>query len=168
MIAIRRLVSGDLEDYRTIRLAALWGDPVTFGSTYEAEVERPLSHFEQRLAASTVFAAHDDARIVGMAGFMRESGLKERHKGFLWGMYVAPEARGLSVGRALVQSVVDHAAEVVEQIILTVTQGNEPAIALYESLGFAVYGVEPRALRSADGYHDDVLMVKFLPRAASR
>ena len=164
MIEIRRLTNADVDDYRAIRLEALRGDPIAFGSTYEAEVERPRSHFEQRLAATAVFAAYADARIVGMAGFMREGGLKDRHKGFLWGMYVGPEARGLGVGRTLVQAVLDHATEVVEQIILAVTQGNEAAIALYESLGFTVYGVEPRALKSGDRYWDDVLMVKFLRR----
>ena len=36
------------------------------------------------------------------------------------------------------------------------------AIALYERFGFRRYGVEPRALKSAAGYANEVLMVLFL------
>jgi hypothetical protein len=34
---------------------------------------------------------------------------------------------------------------------------------LYAQCGFTAYGVEPRALKSAQGYADEVLMVRFLP-----
>jgi hypothetical protein len=45
---VRRLAPADAGDYRTIRLAALKGDRGAFGSTYEAEVARPLTHFAER------------------------------------------------------------------------------------------------------------------------
>jgi ribosomal protein S18 acetylase RimI-like enzyme len=41
-------------------------------------------------------------------------------------------------------------------------QDNAAAPALYRGLGFEAYGVEPRALKSAAGYADEVLMVRFL------
>jgi ribosomal protein S18 acetylase RimI-like enzyme len=43
-----------------------------------------------------------------------------------------------------------------------VVQDNAAALALYRELGFQVYGTEPRALQSAHGYADEVLMVRFL------
>jgi len=55
--------------------------------------------------------------------------------------------------------VIQAARGEVEQILLTVTQGNNAAIALYERSGFVTYGVEPRACRDDDGYSDKVLMV---------
>ena len=162
MIAIRRLNASGAEDYRAIRLAALRGDPDAFGSTYEAEVNRPMAHFAERLAGTTVFAAYAEGRIVGMAGFAAETGPKDRHKGFVWGVYVAPEGRREGAGRGLVSAVMAHARGRVEQLTLTVTAGNEAALALYEGLGFVRYGLEPRALKSGSVYHDEILMVAFL------
>jgi len=121
-----------------------------------------MEHFRQRLADTAVFGAFVDERVVGMAGFMRESSQKERHKGFLWGMYVEPAARRYRIGAALVQAVLDHAAGEVEQVRLAVSHGNAAAIGLYERLGFMAYGHEPRSLKGPDGYSDDVLMVRFL------
>jgi GNAT superfamily N-acetyltransferase len=41
-----------------------------------------------------------------MAGVARA---KERHKAYLWGMYVTRAARGRGVGRQLVRAALDHA-----------------------------------------------------------
>jgi ribosomal protein S18 acetylase RimI-like enzyme len=159
---IRRLAAADAADYRVIRLAALKGDRHAFGSTYEAEAGRPLAHFAERLATSAVHAAYRDAGIVGMAGFKRHEGARDRHKAFVWGMYVCPEVRRQGVARALMEAVLEEASTVVEQLILYVVHDNVAALALYRGLGFEVYGVEPRALKSDSGYADEVLMVRFL------
>lgn len=161
-VVIRRLTPDDAENYRTIRLAGLKEAPEVFSSTYEAEVDRPPEHFKQRVTDFPIFGAFLDARIVGMAGYLRETSPKERHKGLLWGMYVAPDARRYRVGASLVQAVLDHAATEVEQIRLIVSHGNTAAIGLYERLGFVAYGHEPKALKGPNGYSDDVLMVRFL------
>jgi ribosomal protein S18 acetylase RimI-like enzyme len=50
----------------------------------------------------------------------------------------------------------------VQQLTLSVVQGNDAALALYKRCGFETYGVEPRALKSTTGYADEVLMVRFL------
>ncbi|WP_043302694.1 GNAT family N-acetyltransferase, partial [Burkholderia humptydooensis] len=96
-VEIRRLFAAHAADYRAIRLAALRDAPEAFGSTYDAEAERSLAAFAQRLDSSIVFGAYVDGAIAGMAGFKRLDGAKERHKGFLWGVYVAPAARRLGV-----------------------------------------------------------------------
>ena len=125
-----------------------------------------MEHFRAAVANTAVFGAFLEGRIVGMAGFFRESSPKERHKGMLWGMYVIPDARRFRLGAALVQTVLDHAAGEVEQVRLAVSHGNTAAIGLYERLGFIAYGHEPRALKGPDGYSDDILMVRFLDEAA--
>lgn len=162
-IVIRQLTPADAADYRAIRLAALQGAPEAFGSTYEAEVARPMAAFAERLATACVLGAYDGARIVGMAGFKQQSGAKDAHKGFVWGFYVAPEARGHGVGAALMDAVVAAATGVVEQLTLSVVRTNAAALALYARCGFDIYGIEPRALKSTAGYDDEVLMVRFLP-----
>ncbi len=63
-------------------------------------------------------------------------------------MYVAPEFSGQGLGLALVTTVVRQArASGVELIVLTVTDSNRQAIALYTRAGFTSFGVEPDAIR---------------------
>ena len=48
-------------------------------------------------------------------------------------------------------------------LTLTVTAGNAPAVRLYESSGFSVYGTLPRAIRlGSDDYRDKLHMVLAL------
>lgn len=170
-IHIRRLGAADAVDFRTIRLAALEGAPEAFGSTYEAEARRPLAHFVERVSSCPVFGAYQgpygSKRIVGMAGYKREQGARDRHKAFVWGTYVEPAARRRGVARALMQALMYEAAREVEQLTLSVVKENEAAAALYRTLGFEAYGLEPRALKSASGYADEVLMVCFLERPSA-
>ncbi len=160
-VRIARLGVAQAADYRAIRLAALQDAPAAFGATYEAESVRPEAAFAERVASTAVFGAYLAETLVGMVGFRREDGLKDRHKGHLWGMYVRPEARGTGAAAALMDAVLAHAAGEVEQVTLTVVQGNEPALRLYERCGFESYGIEPRAHKTAAGYADEVLMVRI-------
>lgn len=159
---IRRLGVADVADYRAIRLAALQEAPDAFGSLHEVEAAQPEAAFRERLATSAVFAAYAGQSVMGMVGTKQHTGPRERHKGFVWGMYVRPEARGRGVGAALLQAAMADAAESVEQLTLTVAQGNDAALALYCRLGFRTYGIEPRALTTPTGYADEVLMACIL------
>ena len=165
-IRIRRLSAADAADYRAIRLAALAGAPEAFGSSYEAEVVRPLGHFAERVGSCPVFGAYDGERIIGMVGYKREPGARDRHKAFVWGTYVEPGARRQGVARALMEALLRTAAQEVEQLTLSVVQDNEAAKRLYLTVGFEAYGLEPRALKSAAGYADELLMVCFLVPSA--
>jgi ribosomal protein S18 acetylase RimI-like enzyme len=159
---VRRLKTPDVEDYRAIRLTALQSEPEAFGSVYEAEQGRPMAEFAERLVTSIVFAAYHGEDIVAMVGLKQETGPKDRHKGFIWGMYVRPDARKQGIGTALMNAVLDCAREIVEQLTLTVVQGNDAALLLYKKFGFQVYGIEPRALKSAKGYTDELLLALIL------
>jgi ribosomal protein S18 acetylase RimI-like enzyme len=79
-------------------------------------------------------------------------------------MYVAPEARGQGVGKALLQEVISRASELagLEQINLMVVTTNIAARRLYLSLGFRVYGLEYHAMKRGDVYWDEELMVLVL------
>jgi hypothetical protein len=48
-------------------------------------------------------------------------------------------------------------------LTLTLTEGNEPALRLYKSLGFSVWGVEPLAIRTKSGIKGKVHMSLALP-----
>ncbi len=159
---IRRLGVGDAAEFRTRGLAALKADPQAFGSSYEAEVGRPLAEFAERLSGSSVFAAYAGGRPVGMTAFKRREGARERHKGFVWGTYVEADMRRSGVAAALMAALLEAAAGELELLTLCVVKENAAAIALYRKFGFRVYGIEPRALKDAGGYADEVLMVREL------
>jgi ribosomal protein S18 acetylase RimI-like enzyme len=159
---VRRLEVTNVQDYRTIRLSALKTAPDAFGADHDVEAGRPIAQHAARLTTSLVFGAYVDGRIVGMAGLRPGDGPKEAHKGLLWGFYVEPASRKDGVGAALMQTLLQAARGVIEQVTLTVVADNAAAIALYEKFGFKHYGLEPRALKSAAGYVDEALMVLFL------
>jgi ribosomal protein S18 acetylase RimI-like enzyme len=159
---IRRLTPDDAPDYRRIRLSALAGEPEAFGSTYAAESPRPLEHFAARLESSTVFGAYTLEQIVGMAGYQRHAGTRDAHKAFVWGTFVEPGWRRQGAARALLGALVAAARTEVEQLTLAVVKDNTAAVSLYRALGFESYGTEPRALKGATGYSDELLMVRFL------
>jgi ribosomal protein S18 acetylase RimI-like enzyme len=159
---VRTLAAADAADYREIRLAALKGTPQAFGSTWDAEAERPLSHFAERLTSSVVLAAYDSAGVIGMAGYKQHGGARERHKAFVWSTYVQADMRRHGVALRLMQELIASAAGCVAQLTIMVVQGNAEALALYRRCGFEVYGVEPRALKGPAGYADEILMVRFL------
>ncbi len=155
------LDSGQAEAFQQIRLLALKTDPLAFGASYAHESSQPLAFFSERLANSVIMAAYIQNTIIGMAGFKRLDGLRERHKGFIWGVFTRPEHRRRGISGRLLAALLEHADGQVEQTLLTVTAGNQQALSLYERLGFRSYGIEPRSLRDETGYHDEILMVRF-------
>jgi ribosomal protein S18 acetylase RimI-like enzyme len=85
---------------------------------------------------------------------------KLRHKGFVWGVFVAESHRGRGLARRLLQAVIVLArqADGIRQLNLTAYAANQRAVALYESLGFVIYGREPAAICVDGMLHDDVHM----------
>ncbi|HVY87278.1 MAG TPA: GNAT family N-acetyltransferase, partial [Hyphomonadaceae bacterium] len=104
-VQIRLLTPDDAALYREIRLEALQAAPEAFGSTYELERTYTAPQFADLLGRSDVFGAFRGAALLGMAGYRTQVGPKREHKGYLWGMYVRSAARGLGVGKLLVEAV---------------------------------------------------------------
>lgn len=161
---IRRLSALDAAEYRELRLCGLQAHPEAFGASWAEEVEQPLAWFEKRIAGNVIFGGKTDAKpaLRGVVGFHASNGAKQRHKGVLWGMFLQPEARGTGLGAALVNRVLEHAKQTVEEVRLSVVSTNVAAIRLYERAGFERYGLERRALKVEDCYHDEVLMALVL------
>ena len=167
---IRELTEADAAIYHALRLRALREHPTAFAQPYESQAAASPEEVAERLR-ETADAPHDfvlgmfwDGRLIGMVGFRRERGERVRHKGSIWGMYIAAEAQGQGLGRMLMRAAIERAAEMpgLEQISLGVISGNEYARNLYLSLGFVSYGLERRAIRVSGTLHDDELMQIFL------
>ncbi|MFC3768920.1 GNAT family N-acetyltransferase [Paenibacillus sp. GCM10012303] len=163
---IRLLNDSDAQVYREVRLRALKNDPDAFGSTYEQEETKPLEHIIERIHHTkdkfTLGCFDDSNTLVGIVNFSRENRLKTAHKGNIYGMYIEPQFRGRGVGKALLLALIERATnecEGLEQIHLTVVSTNKSAKRLYVSLGFEVYGIEPRALKFNEQYYDEDLMI---------
>jgi ribosomal protein S18 acetylase RimI-like enzyme len=162
-IEIRQLTARDAPSFQAIRLRSLRESPEAFGSSYDEEVSRPLTAVAERLEAArtptgkVVFGAFTNGSLVGVVGCAQESRAKARHKAVIWGMYVAPEARGQGVGRSLLDRAVEEARAWpnVERIVLTTVERAAAARALYASAGFTPYAREVDAFRQ-NGRSDTV------------
>jgi ribosomal protein S18 acetylase RimI-like enzyme len=156
------------ERYRALMLRAYADAPDAFTATPEERAAKPISWWSKRLhdpdGLSTTLGAFDDTELVGAVTVEFSQRPKTRHKGHVIGMYVAPHARSLGVGRALLENAIAFvkARSDITVLTLTVTQGNEDAIALYRKLGFAEFGVEPMAIRSDERYLAKVHMWRRL------
>lgn len=81
-------------------------------------------------------------------------------------MYVKPDRRRKGVAQVLLSEIVERANAIpgVEQILLSVAAERIAAKKLYQSLGFEVYGREPRTLKIDARYVDEDLMILRLTR----
>ena len=165
---IRQLAANDAPVYQPLRLRALREHPEAFGSSLEDEQPLLLEQVARRLddtsGNSVSFGAWSDCQLVGIVSLFRSPRLKTRHKALLGGMYVAPEARGNSVGKALLEHTLSYARTMdgLEDVTLAVTVGNDAARRLYLDAGFVPYGVEPRYIKLGNRYFDIEWMILSL------
>jgi ribosomal protein S18 acetylase RimI-like enzyme len=159
--------------YRDLMLEAYEHAADAFTTTAEERRAEPMSWWVNRIAASNglsqSFGAWQAQELVGTVALEYSAKPKTRHSALVIGMYVAPAARGSGVGKLLMQAASEAAASrpQVLSLRLTVTEGNEPAIRLYKSIGFPAWGVEPLAILTPTGFKGKVHMFMALPHASA-
>lgn len=161
---VEQLVASDVPRYRELMLHAYDAAPDAFTSTAQERAAEPDSWWLKRIAdpsgQSLALGAFHDGRLVGTVTIEFSTKPKTRHKAKLIGMFVHESCRGLGAGDKLVHAALDaaRARPDVRVVTLTVTEGNTPAVNLYERCGFRQFGVEPMAIATADGYNAKVHM----------
>ena len=105
-----------------------------------------------------VVALNDD-QVVGYIG--SQSSYDETD---IMNVAVHPDWRRRGIAESLIDCLIRELKERGSRaLMLEVRVSNDPAIALYEKMGFTPYGRLPNAFRLRNGeFHDEILMVKGL------
>lgn len=140
---VRRLDAGERSRLREVRLAALKESPEQFSEKFAEAEQRSEEGWETYLESVTraggaaAFLAELDDVTVGMVFALHGS---EPRIGRLGGMWVAPGARRLGIGTALVEAVRGWALEHRKAAIRLWAVPGSAGEALYRTLGFAPLG----------------------------
>lgn len=158
---IRVLTTDDVEAFRVLRLEAINDSPAAFLQTedsFKATLMADLASWIEPTETKATLGAFDSAgKLIGMAGFRRDTGPKIDHKAMVWGVFLTPAARGLGIGKRLMRALIDEASNRPEIVLLylAVAESQIAAKALYESVGFKTYGREPKAVRVDGTFFDE-------------
>lgn len=162
-VVVRTIAAADeWQVLRDVRLEALRTDPDAFYATYAAEAAHDEARWRERAARGSMRVAVDPgtADVLGCLGTFEEEGAPPGGL-HLYGMWVAPRARGRGVARTLVDTVCTQARrDGSERVTLWVVLANTRARAVYAGLGFVEEEPPP-------GVHDyrpegEVRMVRHL------
>ena len=168
------LAAPDAAPYKALMMHAYEHAADAFTSTPEERAEETDEWWIRRIAhpegMTVAFGDFDGEDLVGTVALEFSAKPKTKHKALVVGMYVLPAFRGKGSARALLQEAVQFCTNRgdIRTIQLEVTEGNSPAVNLYESLGFTAYGVEPMAVLTPTGFRCKVHMWLDLPRSANR
>jgi len=110
-----------------------------YGKAPDSDVAREFIRERLERNESVIFLAEDDSgRALGFVQlFPSFTSVQARRLWVLNDLYVAKEARGLGVGRALMNAARDHAVKTgAKRLTLETMEDNVKAWTLYESLGY--------------------------------
>jgi GNAT superfamily N-acetyltransferase len=150
-LGVRPFISSEWQTYKKLRLRALEDSPNAFSRTLAEEKDRSDHVWIKRLedGATLIWDLPLIAEVEGSPAGLAWGRIEEATPGAaqLYQVWVAPEYRGLGVGRMLLEAVITWAkARKVKYLELGVTQGDSPAMQLYVQAGFKPTGFD-EALR---------------------
>ena len=141
---ILKLPPADWRLYKQIRLESLTEAPQAFSSSYAETLQRPDSHWQQRLIdaqageKSWLLFAKENDQITGMVGAFRpvdNPGVVD-----IISVYVTREKRGQGVASALMAAILAEVGRggAIHIARLAVTTSQSAAVALYQKFGFQI------------------------------
>ena len=159
---IRLLTSEDWGIWKSIRLEMLKQVPEAFGSSFEDEVLRSDTDWQDSLKKSDIFGVFQGGDLVGTAGIFYHQQTKLQHKAGLFAVYIQSQYRGSGLAGKLIATIIEDVKTKALQLYCAVVVGNTSALKLYQHHGFVQIGIEPRALKVGDKFYDEILMVRAL------
>ena len=121
-----------------------------------SEVKNSAEYFFSR--PEQVIVAELDSEVIGLAQLDIDPFKKLSHNAFFC-LLVSKEHRNKGVGTAIMKELIEIARSKfnVKTLFLDVSEGN-PAIRLYDRLGFMQCGCEPRFLKSGLSFVNKIIM----------
>jgi ribosomal protein S18 acetylase RimI-like enzyme len=162
----RTLSSLHAEEFFQLRLAGLVECPQAFGESADEfrnkgseAVAVALTNAEE--AGSFVLGTFLSLKLAGVVGLRRQTAEKQRHIGWVWGLYVLPDFRQSGIAKALLTELLLRCRGDggLEQLRLAVEANNHAAIRLYAAFGFRSFGRESRAIKIGPNYFDEEHML---------
>lgn len=133
----------------------------------DVDVEREFIANARRNGHLVLVATLDGA-LAGWVTLMRQNQEYRRHVLEL-GMGVLAAYRGIGVGKALVATALDWAAQSgAERVELLVRGSNATARRLYAQMGFVEEGCRMRAVKDDLGEYDDLVLMAYDLRSGSK
>lgn len=108
-VRLIHLTSDKVERFLAFRRQGLNGDPDGFRYAVADDDATGELGWRERLQRDFVVAAERDDDLLGIGGFSRLVGARLDHKGLIWGMYVAPAARGSGVADRVMAALMERA-----------------------------------------------------------
>lgn len=87
-IEIRALTPEDVDAFRALRQEALETSPDSFGESPAEHSRHSNQEIASRIGGTPdkfVIGAFEDGRLVGTAGFLRNTHEKSKHRAYIWG-----------------------------------------------------------------------------------
>lgn len=166
---IRPALVDDAVSLYALRLEALANHPEAFASDYASTAAQGAEVWAQRITdnlvdeGGVIYAAAVEEQLIGTARIGRGDRPKTRHTATIAGVYVRPEWRNRRVAEALLDACIGWGrAHGVVIFKLAVVTTNAAALRCYTRCGFAVYGVEPKAIRHDGVFYDELLMARSI------
>ena len=132
---------------------------------FNMTVEQEATFLTRALASPSqlMIVCEVDGTIVGNASFQAPPLRKMAHRAQV-ALSICQAFWGLGIGTAMLTALVDAARSAgLSRLELEYVEGNDRGRAIYDKLGFTVYGERPDAIRLADGTStSEILMVKQL------
>ena len=163
VIKIVELSPSEWKRYKDIRLEAFSESPQAFLISFNEAENEPDEKWKAALEDAEkgnrwLIFAEKEGEIIGMTGAFISEEYKGKNTAKIIEVFVSSRARGLHVGRMLLEAMIEKLRKLgMERVILVVNKEQIPAYSLYKSLGFK--GIEDMNIMLGDGKsHEELVM----------